>query len=115
MHQVKDANTCIAGFLQLCYSQPNCVAGSEIETPEVNPTPKDCCVRTNNGQSYADSGGNCIVPQCVGKRSDISKFTEENYGLKLYNYPISIFRYTRILCCDIPYHSVTSVYSSWFC
>ena len=68
MHQVKDANTCIAGLSQQCYSQPNCVAGSETETPEVNPTPKDCCVRTNNGQSYADSGGNCSVPQCVGKR-----------------------------------------------
>ena len=68
MDQVKDANTCIAGFSQQCYSQPNCVAGSEIATPKVNPTPKDCCVRTNNGQSYADSDGNCIVPQCVGKR-----------------------------------------------
>jgi hypothetical protein len=41
------------------------VAGSEIETPEVNPTPKGCCVKTNNGQSYADSDGYCIVPQCV--------------------------------------------------
>ena len=89
----------------------NCVAGSEIETTEVNPTPKDCCVRTNNGLSYADSGGNCIVPQCVGKRYvKTSKFTKENYGFKLYNYPIAICQYTRILCCDIPYHSVCTVH-----
>ena len=55
------------GLSQQCYSQPHCVAGSEIETLIKNPTPKDCCAGTNDGQSYADSGKNCIVKQCVGK------------------------------------------------
>ena len=67
--QVKDMNTCIAGFSQQCYSQPNCVAGSEIAILTDVPTPKDCCVGTNDGQSYGDSGGNCAIPQCVGKTS----------------------------------------------
>ena len=57
----------ITGYSQQCYSQPNCVAGSEIATPADNPTRKDCCAGTNEGQSYADSGGNCIVSQCLGK------------------------------------------------
>ena len=61
----------IAGFSQQCYSQPNCEAGFEIETPADTPTARDCCVGTNEGQSYADSGGNCTVPQCVGKGSVI--------------------------------------------
>ena len=60
----------IAGILNQCYSQPNCTEGSEIETPTKNPTPSDCCSRTNDGQSYADSGGNCVIPQCVGMMSD---------------------------------------------
>ena len=66
IHQVVDTNICIAGQ---CYSQLNCEAGSEIETPADIPTAENCCVGTNEGQSYADSGGNCIVEQCVGKRS----------------------------------------------
>ena len=56
---------CYSGNLQQCYSQPNCVAGSEIA---LTPTSKDCCTGTNDGQSYADSSGNCVVSQCVGKR-----------------------------------------------
>ena len=43
------------------------MAGSEIETSADIPLAKDCCVGTNKGQSYAVSGGNCVVPQCVGK------------------------------------------------
>ena len=54
-------------FSQLCYSQPNCVAGSGIETPDESTT-KDCCAGTNDRQSYADSDGDCVVPQCVGER-----------------------------------------------
>ena len=54
------------------------MAGSEI--PIDTPTPKDCCAGSNDGQSYSDSGGNCVVPQCVGKRSlhfvKPTKFTE---------------------------------------
>ena len=57
-----------AGLSQQCYSQSDCVAGSEIDTP-VGDTSKDCCVRTNDGQSHADSGGTCVVTQCIGKSS----------------------------------------------
>ena len=43
------------------------MAGSEIEVPRVeSPTAKDCCVGTNNGQSYANSSGTCVVTQCIG-------------------------------------------------
>ena len=57
----------IAGVSQQCYSQANCVAGSEIDVPGVdNPTAKDCCVGTNNGQSFVNSGGVCSVTQCIG-------------------------------------------------
>ena len=35
----------IAGLSQQCYSQPNCVAGTEIVVG--SSTPNDCCVGTN--------------------------------------------------------------------
>ena len=53
----------VVGF---CYSLPNCVEGSEIETQ--TGTQIDCCIGTDDGQSYADSGGNCVVPQCIGMK-----------------------------------------------
>ena len=53
------------GTAQVCYSEPSC-AGGIIEAP--GPTVKDCCVGTNDGQSYADSSGTCVEDQCVGKR-----------------------------------------------
>ena len=59
----------ISAISQQCYSQPNCVAGSEIEIPADTPTQTDCCTGTNGGRSYADGGGTCIAPQCVGKNS----------------------------------------------
>jgi hypothetical protein len=52
------------GVSQVCYSEPGC-AGYVVETP--GPTVRDCCVGTNDGQSYADSGGTCIKNQCVGE------------------------------------------------
>ena len=60
-------NIIIAGVSQQCYSQANCVAGSEIDVPGVeNSTAKDCCVGTNHGQSFANSDGVCSVTQCIG-------------------------------------------------
>ena len=80
-----------AGFSPQCYSQLNCETGSEIETPADTPTAKDCCVGTNEGQSYADSGGNCIVPQCLGERSFYffkhTKSTKKSWHVStMYNY-----------------------------
>ena len=43
------------------------MAGSEIEVPGVeNLTARDCCVGTDDGQSYANSSGTCVVTQCIG-------------------------------------------------
>ena len=55
----------LAGVSQKCYSQANCT-GDVVEAPGL--TIKDCCVGTNDGQSFADSSGTCIEDQCVGKR-----------------------------------------------
>ena len=52
------------GVSQVCYSEPGCT-GYVVETP--GPTVRDCCVRTNDGQSYADSVGTCIKNQCIGE------------------------------------------------
>ena len=55
------------------------MAGSEIETPTDRPTPKDCCVGTDDGQSYTDSNGSCVVPQCIGERSlHVIHFVQES-------------------------------------
>ena len=58
----------LAGVSQTCYSQADCT-GDVVEAPGL--TIKDCCVGTNNGQSFADSSGTCIEDQCVGKRMPI--------------------------------------------
>ena len=55
----------LAGVSQTCYSQADCT-GDVVEVPGL--TVKDCCVGTNDGQSFADSSGTCIEDQCVGKR-----------------------------------------------
>ena len=55
----------LADVSQMCYSQANCT-GVVVEAPGL--TVKDCCVGTNDGQSFADSSGTCIEDQCVGKR-----------------------------------------------
>ena len=55
----------LADVSQTCYSQADCT-GDVVEAP--GPTVKDCCVGTNDGQSFADSNGTCIEDQCVGKR-----------------------------------------------
>ena len=55
----------LAGVSQTCYLQADCT-GDVVEAPGL--TVKDCCVGTNDGQSFADSSGTCIEDQCVGKR-----------------------------------------------
>ena len=55
----------LAGVSQTCYSQADCT-GDIVE--DAGLTVKDCCVGTNDGQSFADSNGTCIEDQCVGKR-----------------------------------------------
>ena len=29
-------------------------------------TAEECCVRTDDGMSFEDSGGSCTVSQCIG-------------------------------------------------
>ena len=59
---------CITLNTGTCYSQPDCEEGTEIEISTGAITPDTCCVGTNDGQSYADRSGNCVVTQCVGER-----------------------------------------------
>ena len=47
-----------------CYSQPDCV-GDIVTAPGL--TARDCCVGTDDGQSYTDDGVNCTVSRCIGK------------------------------------------------
>ena len=109
-----------AGLSQQCYSQPNCVAGSEIDTPTDPPTPKDCCAGTNDGQSYADLDGVCSVSQCVGEKFSsfyyaYPKLTKRNHG------PTNIFcasffsmsQISMFLCYACS--NILCMYSSWLC
>ena len=51
------------GFSQSqCYNSSGCTGGT---VPAVDA--KDCCVGTNDGQSYGVGPGNCQVPQCIGE------------------------------------------------
>ena len=36
------------------------------------PSARDCCIGTDDGQSYSDDGVNCTVLQCIGKKSIMS-------------------------------------------
>ena len=47
---------------QQCYNQPNC-AGDVVSGAT---TAEECCVGTDDGMSFEDSGGTCTVTQCVG-------------------------------------------------
>ena len=51
------------GFSQSqCYTSSGCTGGT---VPAVDA--KDCCVGTNDGQSYGVGPGNCQVSQCIGE------------------------------------------------
>ena len=50
------------GLSQQCYSNSGCTG---VIVPADNA--KDCCVGTNDGQSFGVGPGNCEVPQCIGE------------------------------------------------
>ena len=45
-----------------CYTSSNCT-GDIVPADDV----RNCCVGTNDGQSYGIGPGNCEVNQCVGE------------------------------------------------
>ena len=45
-----------------CYTSSNCT-GDTVPADDV----RDCCVGTDDGQSYGVVPGNCEVSQCVGE------------------------------------------------
>ena len=51
----------IEGFAQ-CYTSSNCT-GDTVPADYA----RDCCVGTNDGQSYGIGPGFCEVSQCIGK------------------------------------------------
>ena len=48
---------------QRCYLQSDCASGDSFAVSSA----KECCVETDNGMSYADDTGTCIISQCIGK------------------------------------------------
>ena len=61
---VRSARRSIFGAVltQQCFSGSGCT-GSAVVAP--GPSASDCCVGTDDGQSYGSSG-DCAVPQCIG-------------------------------------------------
>ena len=57
-----------AGVSQVCYSQSGCAGDIAFTAP--GPSARDCCAKTDDGQSYSDVNGDCIVPQCIGMYSN---------------------------------------------
>ena len=51
----------ILALEQGCYTGENC---DGTYTPKS--TARQCCVDTDDGMSYADGSGTCVVPQCKG-------------------------------------------------
>ena len=47
---------------QHCYLQSNCTSGALFAVSSA----KECC-ETDNGMSYADDNGTCIITECIGK------------------------------------------------
>ena len=45
-----------------CYTSSNC-AGDTVPADDA----RDCCVGTNDGQSYGIDPGNCEANQCIGE------------------------------------------------
>ena len=82
----------LAGVSQTCYSQADCT-GDVVEAPGL--TIKDCCVGTNDGQSFADSSGTCIEDQCVGKRISFPYLM----FIATYNYATTVSLKPVHVCC----------------
>ena len=61
---IPPACSCLSNTVlsQQCYNQPNCT-GDVVPGPT---TAEECCVGTDDGMSFGDSGGTCTVSQCVG-------------------------------------------------
>ena len=38
--------------------------GDVVDAP--GPSARDCCVGTNDGQSYRNADGDCTITQCIG-------------------------------------------------
>ena len=55
-------NLLTLGLSQQCFNSSGCTGGI---VPAFDT--KDCCVGTNDGQSYGVGPGNCEVPQCIGE------------------------------------------------
>ena len=51
-----------AVLAQQCFSGSGCT-GSVVVAP--GPSASDCCVGTDDGQSYGSPGA-CTIPQCIG-------------------------------------------------
>ena len=49
---------------QQCFRGPSCT-GAVVTAP--GPSASDCCVETDDGQSYGSPGA-CTIPQCIGIR-----------------------------------------------
>ena len=45
-----------------CYPSGGCT-GIAVPADDA----RDCCVGTDDGQSYGVGPGNCVVPQCIGE------------------------------------------------
>ena len=45
-----------------CWTSSGCT-GDTVPADDA----RDCCVGTNDGQSYGVGPGNCAVPQCIGE------------------------------------------------
>ena len=54
------------GGSQLCYSQAGCV-GDIVTVP--GPTARECCVGTDDGESYSENDVHCTISQCIGMYS----------------------------------------------
>ena len=54
---------------QQCYRQPNCT-GDQFEVSSA----RQCCVRRDDGMSYEDDSGTCIISQCIGNWDASTKY-----------------------------------------
>ena len=68
---------------QQCYSESGCAG-----VPFAVNSAKECCVGTDNGHSYADGNGTCIISQCTGTPNNNSMgvcYSSSVYSFALVN------------------------------
>ena len=56
------SNIFVPVLAKQCFSGPGCT-GSVVDVPGLSAS--DCCVGTDDGQSYGSPGA-CTIPQCIG-------------------------------------------------